>query len=637
MKLFVGKHKIVIDKDELVNEKEINVSKCIFEFDTEIPEEYSKKAFFTFNGKTYEQIIVNNECSFPYEALESKGQVEIGVIAYEIANNEYVARFNPSPAYFNTWQGSLKEEIENSSNPTPSELEQIESEIAGIQSEQLEQNNAISTNSTNIDNLELNKQPLLVSGNNIKTINNESILGSGNIEIKGESGSSNYQDLTNKPSINSVELNGNKTSRDLGLQPAGNYLTEVPSEYKTKAENDNLYQEKGNYLTEENDPTVPSYVKRISQNDITNWNNKANTSDIPDVSGFITKTVNDLTNYYLKSEVNNLIGAIQQFHYEVVQELPQTGANNILYLVPKTTTQTNNTYDEYVYANNNWEKIGDTEIDLSNYVTTTQLNTTLANYTTTTVLNSLLNNKQDTLTAGENITIENNVISATGGGSSELINGYPVYHLHLNGAWPVSQPGVSRSIPAVDTAKCIDFMNYARTQAENGYDKVWLYVYYEMNYTGTYSQSGVIKNQPAIRLINTSTYANITQTGYVQLALDWVYTQYDTSSPIHHYEYLISFIGYVRATYNSTNDEWALYSSSGGYYIAEVNDGMLNRTKGGTISGTTSYTGSISANSHIVNKKYVDDNTPKITTLTQQEYDAIQTKDANTYYFIIQE
>lgn len=40
-----------------------------------------------------------------------------------------------------------------------------------------------------------------------------------------------YNDLTNKPSINSIELIGNKTLSDLGIQPAGIYLTEVPAEY----------------------------------------------------------------------------------------------------------------------------------------------------------------------------------------------------------------------------------------------------------------------------------------------------------------------------------------------------------------------------------------------------------------------
>ena len=41
----------------------------------------------------------------------------------------------------------------------------------------------------------------------------------------GGGGTSDYTQLTNKPKINNVELNGNKTSSDLGLQPAGNYVT----------------------------------------------------------------------------------------------------------------------------------------------------------------------------------------------------------------------------------------------------------------------------------------------------------------------------------------------------------------------------------------------------------------------------
>lgn len=78
----------------------------------------------------------------------------------------------------------------------------------------------------------------------------------------GSGGTSNYNDLSNKPKINNVELSGNKSLNDLGIQP------------------------KGNYLTSETDPTVPSYVKNITQTNITNWNNKS------DFSG----NYNDLTN-----------------------------------------------------------------------------------------------------------------------------------------------------------------------------------------------------------------------------------------------------------------------------------------------------------------------------------------------------
>ena len=62
-----------------------------------------------------------------------------------------------------------------------------------------------------------------------------------------EGGTTDYNKLENKPSINGVTLSQNKTLKDLGIQPEGAYLTEVPDTYKTKDENDKLYQPKGSY------------------------------------------------------------------------------------------------------------------------------------------------------------------------------------------------------------------------------------------------------------------------------------------------------------------------------------------------------------------------------------------------------
>lgn len=74
------------------------------------------------------------------------------------------------------------------------------------------------------------KQDKLVSGTNIKTINGQTVLGSGNIEVGG-GGTSDYTQLTNKPQINSVELTGNKSLSDIGAQPAGDYAlkSEIPN------------------------------------------------------------------------------------------------------------------------------------------------------------------------------------------------------------------------------------------------------------------------------------------------------------------------------------------------------------------------------------------------------------------------
>ena len=119
-----------------------------------------------------------------------------------------------------------------------------------------------------------------------------------------------------------------------------------------------------------------------------------------DIAGFITRSVSDLANYYIKSEtytkdeVAALIGAIQQFHYEVHASLPETGAGNVLYLIGPAGTGSDR-YEEYVYDNGAFTKIGDTSIDLSGYVTTQALNTALADYTTTANLSQLLSQKEN--------------------------------------------------------------------------------------------------------------------------------------------------------------------------------------------------------------------------------------------------
>ena len=239
MKIIVNPHKIEIVK-EPVNEREIDITKCEFEFADEITNDYVKEAYFTFNGTSYKEIIVNNECSIPSEVLVKKGQIEIGVVAFLVENEEEIKRYNPSPAYFNTWLGSLKDNAENSEPITPTDKEQIEQKIVDLQN---------------------NKQDKLISGVNIKTINNQSLLGEGNIDIQGGGGeTSDYSQLSNKPKINSIELNGNKTLNELGIQPIGNYA--LKSEIPTK------------------------------------------TSDLTNNSGFITNQVNNLTNYYNKSQID---------------------------------------------------------------------------------------------------------------------------------------------------------------------------------------------------------------------------------------------------------------------------------------------------------------------------------------------
>lgn len=53
--------------------------------------------------------------------------------------------------------------------------------------------------------------------------------------------------------------------------------------------------------------------------------------------------------------------------------------NRAIYFAPSKTPGTNNKYDEYVYVEGEWERIGSTDVDLSNYYTKTEVDTALAN------------------------------------------------------------------------------------------------------------------------------------------------------------------------------------------------------------------------------------------------------------------
>ena len=177
-----------------------------------------------------------------------------------------------------------------------------------------------------------NKQDILVSGVNIKTINGNSLLGSGDLKIKSNSGSTSIVDssidlsdyytkeevdnkvetsisttLDNKhyltehqkiKTINGQSLVGtgdimitNSTQPDLS-----NYVTETALDQKgfiTKDNADKIYQSKGNYALKTDIPDMSEYAKK---SDIENYNPI-------DVSSFVTK--NDVSSFVTNTELDN--------------------------------------------------------------------------------------------------------------------------------------------------------------------------------------------------------------------------------------------------------------------------------------------------------------------------------------------
>lgn len=93
---------------------------------------------------------------------------------------------------------------------------------------------------------------------------------------------------------------------------------------------------------------------------------------------YYTETEIDAKVNNINSQINSLIG----FTATIVTSLPATGEVGVMYLKLNTSASVEgNVYDEYIWVNNKFEKIGSTEttVDLSGYVTQTEMNTQLAN------------------------------------------------------------------------------------------------------------------------------------------------------------------------------------------------------------------------------------------------------------------
>lgn len=95
---------------------------------------------------------------------------------------------------------------------------------------------------------------------------------------------------------------------------------------------------------------------------------------------FTQDFIDAINDTYTKEEIDEIISHIHSFEVKIVDELPETGEDNILYLVPKTpddpgynNPEGHNYYDEYVWVETYFEYIGNTGGGIDDYVTHNEL------------------------------------------------------------------------------------------------------------------------------------------------------------------------------------------------------------------------------------------------------------------------
>lgn len=74
------------------------------------------------------------------------------------------------------------------------------------------------------------------------------------------------------------------------------------------------------------------------------------------------------TDFKTESEIQQMIEKASSLKKEVVTSLPQTGKDDVIYLVKDRKGKDNNNYLEYLWLNGKYELIGSTQVDLSGYV-----------------------------------------------------------------------------------------------------------------------------------------------------------------------------------------------------------------------------------------------------------------------------
>lgn len=324
MNISVTKNKVSINTDYVLNDKEYNVNKCYFSFSEEYTDDLVKKAVFIQGSSKIEMSIINNQCEIPSEVL-NQGTFEIHVYAYEVDGENLVVRYSPTYDTAYVRAGSYVENTEDPEVITPTQFEQYMqamndglNEVANvdIDSEQLSNGTSVTITNRNGES----KTTYAYNGQDgtdgvdgkdakINGVNTISIVAGENVTIVqtgntltinstggGSGGTSDYTDLTNKPKINNVELDGNKTTSDLGIviPDVSNFITKDVNNltYYTKTSDLSEVATSGNYNDLSNKPTIPDISGKLDTSKVKNTTSTT-AGDVYDVT-YINSTLGDI-------------------------------------------------------------------------------------------------------------------------------------------------------------------------------------------------------------------------------------------------------------------------------------------------------------------------------------------------------
>lgn len=226
----------------------------------------------------------------------------------------------------------------------------------------------------------------------------------------GTGGTNNYDDLINKPAIDGVVLTKNTTKADLGITTGGSDKYGIRGDYASKYGIISVQNSLITYASDSKEVTVKAGIQLLMPGSDTK------TQIGSDIKYTINST-SDVTLFLADGEIKEAEGVYFQ------TEEPENGQESYLaWFNPEVGKWQFKSNDD----GNVWRTptkagpladvhLSETGVIRVDYVGYRVLNDQIF------ALKSDLNSKQDVLTAGPNITIVDNVISATGGATSNMV------------------------------------------------------------------------------------------------------------------------------------------------------------------------------------------------------------------------
>ena len=261
-----------------------------------------------------------------------------------------------------------KAQVDSKISPLVTDVTNLNDLVTGLENDVVEINGNISTLNTTVagkaDQSALTDLANTVSGKaNSSEVVKTNVSGSQSIQSTLEcaglqvkatrpSSSSEYTPILSNSSTNGADI--------ISITSNGDYIIGPKPGSNTTGGKDCLYLNSyGGFTGTNRRPRV------ITGNTHSTYEEIAYKSDIPDT--------------YTKAQIDSKIAAIPTLSYQVVSELPTSNiSTTTIYLLARSSSSSQpDVYDEYLYVNSQWEIIGNTSTDLSNYYTKTEVDTKL--------------------------------------------------------------------------------------------------------------------------------------------------------------------------------------------------------------------------------------------------------------------